>query len=345
MNAFLMMKGARKIVEVCTAVTPGEKVVIVTDSSLVEIADVLAAAAHEREAEVVIAVMAPTGVDGAEPPRAVVEAMKAADVAILPVSYSISHSEGVREALASGTRVAALSAFTKDMMVRGGIDADFPKLRPLCDAVAAAMGKAREAVLTTPAGTDVRLNLAGRPGNSHPCIVGDRGVLPRPIHDARMRVARPGKYTAIPNVEANISPVAAEGVIVFDGSIPNLRMGVVDAPVVVEVRGGSIVRISGGKQASILRGIWHRQADPSVYNIAQLAVGLNPECTAFTGVFLNDHGAWGTVHIGIGTSASLGGSTQSPMHLDGMMYAPTLLLDGRPIVENGEVVEPAMEPA
>jgi leucyl aminopeptidase (aminopeptidase T) len=295
MDAFLMMKGARKIVEVCTAIKPGEKVVIVTDSSLIEIADVLAAAAHEREAEVVIAVMAPTGVDGAEPPRVVVEAMKAADVAILPVSYSISHSEGVREALAAGTRVVALSAFTKEMMVRGGIEADFPKLRPLCDAVAAAMGKAREAVLTTPAGTDLRLNLAGRPGNSHPCIVD-----------------RPGKYTAIPNVEANISPVEAEGVIVFDGSIPNLRMGVVDAPVVVEVRGGSIVRISGGKQAAILRSIWERQADPSVYNIAQLAVGLNPECTAFTGVFLNDHGAYGTVHIGIGTAPALAGPRNRP---------------------------------
>jgi leucyl aminopeptidase (aminopeptidase T) len=118
-------------------------------------------------------------------------------------------------------------------------------------------------------------------------------------------------------------------------------MGVVDAPVVIEVRGGSIVRITGGKQAAILRRIWDRQADPSVYNIAQLAVGLNPECTAFTGVFLNDHGAYGTVHIGIGTSASLGGTTQSPMHVDGMMYEPTLLLDGRPIVENGAVVEAA----
>jgi leucyl aminopeptidase (aminopeptidase T) len=329
MNAFLMMQGARKIVEVCTAVKPGERVVIVTDSTLMDIADVLAAAAQERDAEVVIAVMAPTGVDGAEPPRAVVEAMKAADVAIMPVSYSISHSVGVREALASGTRVAALSGFTRDMMVRGGIEADFPKLRPLCDAVAAAMGHAREAVLTTPAGTHVRLNLAGRPGNSHPCIVDS-----------------PGKYTAIPNVEANISPVTAEGVVVFDGSIPNLRMGVVDAPVVIDVRGGSIMKISGGRQAAILRAIWERTEDPSVYNIAQLAVGLNPHCTAFTGVFLNDHGAYGTVHIGIGTSAALGGTTQSAMHCDGMMYEPTLLLDGRAIVENGHVVVNAvMAPA
>jgi 2,5-dihydroxypyridine 5,6-dioxygenase len=325
MDAFLMMRGARKIVEVCAAVKPGERVCIVADSAspFPEIANCLAAAAHERDAEVVITIMSPRDVDGAEPPPAVVDAMKASHVALLPVSYSISHSEGVRSAMKQGTRVASLVAFTKDMMIRGGIEADFAKLRPACDAVAAAFTEANEAVLTSPGGTNITLNLKGRPGNSHPCIVD-----------------KPGKFTAIPNVEANISPVEGfgEGVAVFDGSIPNLRMGVVDAPVIVEVRGGSIVNIKGGRHADILRRIWSKQDDPSVYNIAQLAVGMNPECTPFTGVWLNDHGAYGTVHLGIGTSASLGGHTQSSLHFDGMMYKPTLKLDGRSILKDGEVV-------
>jgi leucyl aminopeptidase (aminopeptidase T) len=109
----------------------------------------------------------------------------------------------------------------------------------------------------------------------------------------------------------------------------------VDAPVIVEVRGGSIVKISGGRHADMLRRIWEKTDDPSVYNIAQLAMGLNPDCTPFTGVWLNDHGAYGTVHIGIGTSASLGGHTQASLHFDGMMYRPTLKLDGKTILENG----------
>lgn len=106
----------------------------------------------------------------------------------------------------AGTRVVSLVAFTKDLLVHGGIEADFRKLRPLCDA--------REAVVTTPGGTDLRLNLEGRPGNSHPCIVD-----------------KPGEFTKTPGLEASIAPVEGEGegVIVFDGSIPNLRMGVVDA--------------------------------------------------------------------------------------------------------------------
>ena len=37
MDAFLMIRGARKIVDVCAAVTPGECVVIVTDSTMVEV--------------------------------------------------------------------------------------------------------------------------------------------------------------------------------------------------------------------------------------------------------------------------------------------------------------------
>lgn len=325
MDSFLMIKGARKMVDVCAAVQPGETVVIVTDSAMIEIADILAAAAHERDAEVIVTVMSPRALDGGEPPRAVIEAMKAAHVGLIPVSYSIAHSQGLREAMSAGMRIVSLPAFTKDMLVRGGIEADFPKLRPLCDAMARALSEAREAVLTTPGGTDLRLSLEGRTGNSHPCIVD-----------------KPGKFTTSPGAEANIAPVEGEGegVIVFDGSIPNLRMGVVDAPVIVEVRAGRIAKISGGKHAEILRRIWERQADPSVYTIGQLAIGLNPECTPFTGVWLNDHGAYGTVHIGVGTSANLGGTTQAPMHFDGMMYRPTLRVDGKVVLKEGEVLLP-----
>lgn len=103
MDAFLMMKGARKIVAVCAAVRSAEKVVVVADSAMLEIADVLAAAACEREAEVVVTVMEPPKMDGAEPPRAVVEAMKAADVVILCVSYSIRTITTVMRAFCQST--------------------------------------------------------------------------------------------------------------------------------------------------------------------------------------------------------------------------------------------------
>lgn len=323
MDAFLMMPGARKIIEVCVAMKPGEKVLVVTDSEMTAIADVVAAAAHERGGDVAVMTMPPREIDGDDPPALVAAAMKQADIIIAPVSRSISHSTAVNEALAAGARMASLAAFTKEMMIRGGIEADFTALRPTCDAVARRFTQAKQARLTTPAGTDLVLELEGRPGNSHACIVD-----------------QPGKFTAVPNIEANISPLdgKGEGVIVFDGSIPNLRMGPLRDPVRVTVRNGTIVDVSGGREASIIKKIWAEQENAAVYNIAQLAVGLNPHCIAFTGVFLNDHGAFGTAHIGIGTSTNLGGTTKSPMHFDGMMHKPTLLLDGQPLLKDGELV-------
>ncbi|HSD51719.1 MAG TPA: leucyl aminopeptidase, partial [Candidatus Methylomirabilis sp.] len=91
--------GARKIVRILARVAAGEKVVIVADTDTPVVAEALATAALEITPEVVTTVMTPVSVDGAEPPAIVAAAMQAADVALLPVSYSISHSTATRNAL------------------------------------------------------------------------------------------------------------------------------------------------------------------------------------------------------------------------------------------------------
>jgi leucyl aminopeptidase (aminopeptidase T) len=184
------------------------------------------------------------------------------------------------------------------------------------------LGKASAAYLTTPKGTDCRFQLSGRPGNAHDCILD-----------------RPGKFSAFPNIEANTSPVdgTTEGTIVFDGSIPNLRIGPMRTPVVCTVRKGNIVKVEGGPEADMIRKVWAEMGDAAVYNIAQLAIGMNPAIYMLTGVWAQDHGAFGTVHIGIGTSANLGGTTKAACHFDGMMYRPTLKLDDTVALEGGEL--------
>jgi len=282
----------------------------------------LASAALEITPEVVTTVMNPVAVDGDEPPAIVGAAMLAADVALLPVSYSISHSTATRNALKRGTRVLSLPATTPDQLVRGGAEADFEAASPRVRKMGELLTAASKAHLTTPGGTDCVFDLTGRAGNAHDCILD-----------------RPGKFSAFPNIEANISPVdgTAEGTIVFDGSIPNLRIGPLRTPVKCTVKSGNIVRVEGGPEADMIRKVWAELGDASVYNIAQLAIGLNPAIYMLTGVWAQDHGAFGTVHIGIGTSANIGGTTKAACHFDGMMYRPTLKLDGRVVLENGEL--------
>jgi leucyl aminopeptidase (aminopeptidase T) len=314
--------GARRVVRILARVKAGEKVLVAADTDTAVVAKALATAALEITPEVVTTLMTPVAVDGAEPPAIVGAAMLAADVALLPVSYSISHSTATRSALKHGTRVLSLPAATPDQLVHGGAEADFEAASPTVRKVGELLTAASSAHLTTPAGTNCTFDLSGRSGNAHDCILD-----------------RQGKFSAFPNIEANISPVdgTTDGVIVFDGSIPNLRLGRLQAPVVCTVKKGNIVKVEGGHEADMIRKVWAEMGDAGVYNIAQLAIGLNPAIYMLTGVWAQDHGAFGTVHIGIGTSANLGGATKAACHFDGMMYRPTLRLDGRTVLEGGEL--------
>ena len=53
---------------------------------------------------------------------------------------------------------------------------------------------------------------------------------------------------------------------------------------------------------------------------------------------LPDEGALGTVHIGIGANSTIGGTNSVPFHLDHIIREPTLLLDDRVILNEGEIV-------
>jgi 2,5-dihydroxypyridine 5,6-dioxygenase len=315
------MEGANIVVETCAAVQPDEDVLVVTDWRVADVAEYVAAAAQEQGANVTMTSMEPREYDGNEPPATVAAAMKEADVIITPVYRSITHSSAIAEAAKTGARVISLVKFTGEQLIEGGLYADFEEMRPHCQEMAQKFTEADEARVTSPQGTDLTLSLDGREGNSHPGIAEE-----------------PGSFTALVHIEANISPVegTTEGTAVFDGAIPNLDIGVLEEPVRMEIEDGSVVDVSGGQAAQRIEGVWAEHDDPAVYNIAQLAVGMNPKCEEFNEFFSNNHGRYGNVHLGIGTSSNLGGTTRAPVHFDAMMADPTLELDGEVVVEDAE---------
>jgi 2,5-dihydroxypyridine 5,6-dioxygenase len=320
MRDLLMMKGARTLLDVCVGVKPGETVLIVTDMEKVSIARVVASAAIERGAETVLAIMQPRARAGQEPPRTIAEAMKQADVVFLPVSYSVTHTHAVKNAAAAGARIIALTEFTEEMMISGGLEADFRVLKPICQRVAARFARGTRARITTPAGTDLSMDIAGRPGNALYCIV------------------EPGQFSPVPNVEANVSPIegTANGRIVVDASIPYLGIGLIEQPIHVDVKDGLITKINGGRQAEILRRDLESHADRSSFNIAELGVGLNPKCRMI-GVMLEDEGVQGSAHIGIGTNITLGGTVKAPCHYDLLVWIPRIEVDGQVVIDGTEV--------
>jgi len=321
----LMFKGAMKIVTTCANLRPGENVLIVTDPERYGSASMIAAAARAIGVEPVIATMAPNELDGQEPSPLVSALMTSGlvDVLFMVVTRSIGHSRAAVEALRRGARSISMTKFEEEQFYKGGLLADYEAQKPQCDEMARRLTEARIARLTTPKGTDISFDLAGRRGNSHSGIVRARG-----------------EATALVHIEANIAPNenVSEGRVVVDGSIPNFDIGVIHEPIEMEVRKGKVVSIAGGAQADTLRRILARNEGEEIYNIAQLAVGLNPECMDFNGWFSNEHGVYGTCHLGIGTSESIGGSVRADLHFDVMLRAPTLTLDGETVIRDGNVL-------
>ncbi|MFC1958639.1 aminopeptidase, partial [Chloroflexota bacterium] len=75
----------------------------------------------------------------------------------------------------------------------------------------------------------------------------------------------------------------------------------------------------------------------SAKNIAELAIGTNRK--ARLGVTIREtKKAWGTVHVALGDSRSLGGKVESPLHMDMIFREPTLTVDGQTIVKEGQIV-------
>lgn len=268
-----------------------------------------------------LGIMTPREKAGQEPPKIIAEGMKHADVVLLPVSYSVTHTYAVKEAAAKGGRILVMTDFTEEMLIHGGIEADFRELKPICKFVAHSFTCGKRVHLTSPGGTDLTMDITGRRGNALYCIV------------------EPGEFSTVPTVEANVSPIegTANGRIVADASIPYLGIGLLDEPVIVDVKDGFITKISGGRQADILRRDLESHNDKNSFNIAELGIGLNPKCR-MCGIMLEDEGVVGTAHIGIGTNITLGGDTKAPCHYDLIMWDPRVEIDGTLVIDGPRVI-------
>ena len=314
--------GAQKLVTVNGQVRPDETVVIVTDEKLLAFAELVGDAAGEVGASVVTCIMPERSQDGQEPPPPVAAAMAEADVIFSPVSVSITHTRAVRTALDRGARAILMTAYTEEIITSAGLlETDFEAQADLCRRLGTALTDGQMLRLTSPRGTDLSFSIADRRVN----------VL--------TNIPDPGQLAPVPDIEVNVVPVtgSAVGRLIADASIPYLGIGILEEPVVCTMEDGYITRMEGGAEADRLLAYLSSFGDHNCFNVAELGVGLNPNAR-LTGEMLEDEGVLGTIHIGIGTSFTLGGEIVAPTHYDLLMWEPTIEVDGRVIQRDKEVL-------
>jgi leucyl aminopeptidase (aminopeptidase T) len=121
---------------------------------------------------------------------------------------------------------------------------------------------------------------------------------------------------------------------VFDGALTGY--GLLHEQLRVTLSGGRAVE-AVGEAAEWLLGTLDA-GGPTGRLIAEVGIGTNPRAT-LTGNILEDEKALGTAHLAFGTSASFGGANVSGVHIDGVLLRPTVELDGRPLIRDGELVD------
>lgn len=324
MSDILMINGARKLVEEVAAVKNNESVLIVTDFNMLDIAKVMSLAVYERSKNLVIAVMKPRKYHCEEPPSMVAAAMKEADVIFAPTTYTLGVTKARLEATEIGARVINMPGYSKEIIMSDALNkVDLKEINYQAKKIQKILTDSNEVFVSTKLGTNLRIGIKGRKANALTGIV-----------------HKPGEFGCLPNIEVNIGPVegTTEGKMVIDACILHPGLNLLDETVELIVKDGFVEKITGGKEAEKFRDVLKKFNDRTVYNIAELGIGLNPYAE-LKGSMLEDEGMKGSIHVALGTNLAFGGNIKAPVHIDMIIKHANITLDNKvELMRNGELI-------
>ena len=315
------MPGARKVLTMCLNTQPGEKVAILSDQeSPLVVAEALFYAALEIGAHPAVILGEGPKFAGDDPGCFSIDAIDSADVILCPTKKTYFHTTAVKRALSRGARCLVLSECDDRILFEGGINADFVELNEkVVQPLVPIWQNGKTIHMTTPGGTDLTASIDGRD------VQIDNGLM-----------HTPGAGAGVPDVELCISPVegSANGTVVVDASCSTI--GLISEPIRITVENGFATKIEGGREARELIARIEETNDPNSYNLAEMAIGLNPEAR-LCGIIIEDEGKYGTCHCALGNSTCLAGKRWAPIHLDMVQKCPTVEIDGKVIMKDGKL--------
>jgi len=318
---------AHNIVHTCMNISAGEKVLVLVDQPLMSVQAVLLTEVYAANpAEVWQFVFADDVRPLLEFPSEVHCMAAEADAAIVffarvPPEETPGRLAFWRTCHEHQTRVG-YGAQIDDSILLNELSADYQEVAAITRRLKQRLQGANRVHVTTCLGTDLVCSIAGRD------VKEDNGL----IH-------QPGLFGNLPAGECFVAPLedSANGVVVVDKSFPELLLS---EPVRMRFEAGRVVAIEGGAEAEeIERRIAfgeQREYGQNCRVIAELGIGTNPRAR-LTGKLITDEKVMGTIHVAIGDNSlpSYGGANRAPIHLDGVVSRPTLVVDGETLIDAG----------
>lgn len=329
-----LAEAAHKLVSKILKVREGEDVVITADTGGDwRVVEAVARAAKVVGARPLVAwYSSPPAVGKAADPylplEPLKELLKSCDVWIELNKSWLLYSTPYEEAMKVGrARYMCLVGMDADMIVRTIGRVDVELLYEFQRRLASVTKRARRMRVTSPAGMDVEFeNDPGRP------------VL------VEGEVDGPGEYMLFGQVDWAPLEGSINGTVVFDGSVyPPEELGLLKEPIKLEVEGGRVVKVSGGREARTFESWLRSFGDEGMFNVAHISYGCNPGAK-LTGNILEDERVWGVVEWGLGSQSFTfkGKLGLAASHTDGVCLNPTVEADGEKVLEGGEYVHPEL---
>jgi aminopeptidase len=264
------------------------------------------------------------GRNAGDPGPEVAERMKSVDVAIAITTYSLTHTGARENACKAGVRVASMPLFLADMFYEGGsMAADYTKVKLESDSLAKVITGAKEIIVKTKGGTNVRFSLEDRKGMSEAGLYTDKGA-----------------WGNLPAGEAYSTPLEGTGngkLVVEKGWHPNLEENMT----ILFKDGRAMEVLGGGKVGDELRNLLKPGIDEEPYasrrNMAEFGIGTNPNAKRPDNT-LESEKIRGTIHIAVGDNAHMGGRVHADLHQDFIQPTPDVTVDGKLIMKEGKLV-------
>lgn len=199
------------------------------------------------------------------------------------------------------------------------LDIDYDAVRKNCERINEIIDNGDELHITTDLGTDLHMNIKNKKALS---VAG--------IYDA------PGTGGNIPigEVYTPCRGKFVEGKVVIDLS-SRIKEGtqLIKEPITLEIKEGTVVSITGGKEAEKLKKTleWahdHSKFPWGVRRIGELGIGLNPNARIIGSMNI-DEKVVGTAHVAIGSNYWFGGTIYAIIHLDQVFRNPKIYVDGQ----------------
>jgi len=206
-----------------------------------------------------------------------------------------------------------------------GVNADYTRLQTTGRKVKEALAGAKEVRVTNANGTDVKAGILKRP-----VMVSD-GV----IDDEKRKEGGAACWTYLPAGEVYVStaPGTAEGRVVLDRVF---YKGKEIDDLVLEVKGGKVVSLRAKAGDEELRADFEAAAEGKD-RFGVIDVGINADVRPPAGGKALTYMQAGMISVYVGNDTWAGGDDNTPFSLDGFLPGGTLMVDGKVIVDKGEL--------